>query len=109
MEDFCAAGDDEGDGLDASVVDCFESTHDFVFVGVDATFGEKGDTALGLGGLVLGEEFELVVLVLEVAYIAVAGVCQQRSNDGWMYRHTLCLRGRDIVSRHPRKACKHLK
>jgi hypothetical protein len=42
---------------------------------VDASSGHKGNAALGLAGLVLAKELELVVLELEVSNVTITASC----------------------------------
>lgn len=72
MEDLGAAGHDEGDGFYVGVVNRLEGAHHLVLVHIDAALGEEGNAALGIGGFIFGEGLEFVVLVFEIADIAVS-------------------------------------
>ena len=114
MENLGAAGHDEGDGFDVGVVDRLEGPHHLVLVHVDAALGEEGDAALGVGGFVFGEGFEFVVLVLEIADVAVSVVARssvsarELKDEEKVGRGTLCRPGTSTECRHPRRACRHL-
>lgn len=108
LEGFRTAWNNEGDGLNVSVVDGLERTSELVLVGVDAALGDESDTALGISRLVFRKVFELVVLILVVANIAVtesvSSSCDMIEGNDCL---TPCQQGTASWCHRPRKACRH--
>lgn len=71
LEGLGATRNGERDGLDVLIVDGLVGPHDFVLVDVDTTARHESDASLGVAGLVLGEELQLVVLILEITDVAI--------------------------------------
>jgi hypothetical protein len=78
-------------------------------VQVDAALGKEGDTTLGVGRGVLGQVFELVVLVFVVADVSVAAVVSVAASTDSQRKLTPCRLGTGSLCRHPRRACIHQK
>lgn len=73
LEALGLTGDNKAEGVDAAARE-LEGASNLVVRNIESAAGDESDTALGVGGLVLVQEVELVALELVVADVSVAEV-----------------------------------
>jgi hypothetical protein len=79
LEHLRSPRNDERYRLNVAVVDGLVTPKHLVLVKVNAALGQEGNASLGIGGLVLGQVLELVILILIVANVPVTRQSQLRT------------------------------
>jgi hypothetical protein len=76
LENFCPPRDDEGNGLNVRIIDRLKGSDNLIFMHVHPTLGHETNAPLGVAGFVLRKVLKFIILVLEIADVAVTGIRQ---------------------------------